>query len=81
MNEQIEEQIKSGDKILMFVGQFPIDTIPKIKPIRIEKLNSKERDMYKKKIAYVNEWQEWGGINKFLVETLGEWYLVRIYES
>ena len=81
MDKQVQKKIQEGEKILLFVDQFPIETIPKMKPILIEKLNHKEQKLYKAKYVYVSEWENWDGINKFLMTSFNNWYLVRIYES
>ena len=81
MDKQVQKKIQEGEKILLFVDRFPIETIPKMKPILIEKLNHKEQKLYEAKCVYVSEWENWDGINKFLMTSFNNWYLVRIYEN
>ncbi len=74
---------KKGEKVLFF-DTFPLDIVPKMVPLRIEKLTNKEIDMYKRKLAYIRSWEnieDLNGIDKFIVTHFAHWYLVRIYEG
>lgn len=74
------QDIPAGEAVLLF-ERFPIEDVPKMKPFRIEKLTDTEITMYEKKIFPTISWDDWDGVNKFIVSGLGGWYLVRIYES
>lgn len=81
--EKIMEGIRNGDYILAFTG-FPLVSIPKMTPLRIERLSANEANIYKDKLMHQDHMaktQDWKGIHKFIVKDYGIWYLVRIYES
>ena len=77
--ENALKDILQGKKIMLF-SAFPIDYIPKMKPIIIEKLNDEEQKMYEKKAYYMSLWkniENWSAVKKFLVSWAGEIFLVR----
>lgn len=74
------QDVKEGKLILLF-ERFPIDDVPKMKPFRIEKLNDSEIKMYDGKVFPSLSWDDWDGVNKFIVSGVGGWYLVRIYDA
>jgi len=83
LSEEIFEEITKGKKIMLF-NAFPIDFVPKMTPLIIEKLNNNERKMYEPKAYYFPLWrniEDWSSINKFLVAWCGELFLVRMYEN
>ena len=77
---EILEKIHSGKFIPQF-NSFPLNQIPLMRPLMIEKLNKNEIKMYQDKTVYFREIDRidsWGVVRKFIVVSLNEWYLVRI---
>lgn len=80
--DDLQESILSGEKIMLFLA-FPIEQLPNMSKMRIEKLTENEKKLYEGKTIYIQTWREvsWEGVNKFLVVKHANLYLVRIYEK